>query len=774
MDFKKFLEMTAEAELLEAKKKKESTSEKDHKAEKAGKKVAKDIEYDEDHKGKDDKKAEKAGKKVTKDIEYDDKKDKKKKSLKDWFEALDKKMISEAGEIAVPILDKTGKAMTPKPGFIKIQGDQSPAGKAMAAALADMAAKKQIQVAAPVDPMAQQNKPVTGTVKQPTQAPTQAPATGTAMKEEEVMEKAPPGMEDVVLSLKKKFPGEEGRAYAIAWSMYNKKHGKTDEGVTPDKAIPPKTPMEIPKKERERVPLKVPFEAAEDNPDSAMLDEKWAGDAKVKPTGEYKGKSKEELKAMLAKLQKSGPHGKDSPEAKKQRQINFALRAKGGWKKGEGAAMKEAEIPSQGPDYGAGLGAGRNDEVLETQQVNESMNLKKLKAAYQEGYAHGLRELAARVKHYEDMEEAKQYFEGYKSGLEECYGLAPNRGLVVSEVDQVPATVPGMANQAEKEMDEGNAFTAALAKTPQGGKFTVGGKTFTDKSGYDAKIDEFAFESLDKQLNALLESEQPVSEGLSVSMSTGNENSPDSVSVTGTDDEAGKLLAFIKQVGLGGMGDDKPMVGGEEPVVAVASDYGAPKFSGHDGMAALMKKVGVDDEDEKGHDHTKEAKPCNECGMSEGCGCEKKEAVMGEEETPDQMTDEMAEGYDDDGYEGDEADAAKIDASMPAKGGATHEDASSEAGSGPAAGVEAGDEAEEAEAEMKESAKLDEWANEAGKKGTDAAFERDIEFMTKVIAGGLNKPKATGQTTIPVIASQDARNGDEDVKAWKKLAGLEK
>jgi len=47
--------------------------------------------------------------------------------------------------------------------------------------------------------------------------------------------------------------------------------------------------------------------------------------------------------------------------------------------------------------------------------------------------------------------------------------------------------------------------------------------------------------------------------------------------------------------------------------------------------------------------------------------------------------------------------------------------------------------------------------------------------MTKVIAGGLNKPKATGQTTIPVIASQDARNGsDEDVSAWKRLAGLGK
>lgn len=56
----------------------ESTETKDQHAERAGKKVTKDLEYDMKHKGKDDAKAEKAGKKVTKDIEYDDKKDKKK------------------------------------------------------------------------------------------------------------------------------------------------------------------------------------------------------------------------------------------------------------------------------------------------------------------------------------------------------------------------------------------------------------------------------------------------------------------------------------------------------------------------------------------------------------------------------------------------------------------------------------------------------------------------------------------------------------------------
>ena len=59
----------------------ESTGKEDTKAEKAGKKVAKDIEHDEGNKSKGDNKAEKAGKKVTKDIEYDDKKDKKEEKV---------------------------------------------------------------------------------------------------------------------------------------------------------------------------------------------------------------------------------------------------------------------------------------------------------------------------------------------------------------------------------------------------------------------------------------------------------------------------------------------------------------------------------------------------------------------------------------------------------------------------------------------------------------------------------------------------------------------
>ena len=582
-----------------------------------------------------------------------------------------------------------------------------------------------------------------------------------------------------------------------------------------------------------------------------MVDEKWAGNAKVEPTGQYAGKTIEQLKSMRAKLKASGPHAEGSKEAKRMKQINFAIRAKKGWKGGVdeaqldekaknpyaigmAQAMKstgdkpplkkstivkahdiaksikdktnEGDIASTKSQdtMGAGLGAGRSDKTLENKQVNESMNAK-IKAAYHEGYSHGLRGATHSGKRYEDMEEARQYHEGYKMGLDECYGMsgdpkmgdreAPIVGLVGEES---PASVPAMADAAmEGEMDEGNAFTAALAKTPKGGKFSVGGKTFTDKSNYDSKIEEFAFESLDKQLNDLLnEGAEPVSEGLSVSMSTGNEGSPDSVSVTGTEDEAGKLLAFIKQVGLGGMGADKEvMTPGEPAVVATVSDYGGPR-GGHDDMAALMKKVGADDH----HDHKHEG-ACNECGMMETeCGCNK-EAVE-EEQTEDQKLYATTESDDseDDGFDASARNTELDNAGKPASGGATNEDGAEAPGSDPV-GQSEEEESEEVNEETtekmdqnaekaaekvkkdiehddkedREHDKLDEWANNAGQKGTDTAFEQDIEFMTKVISGGLNKPKVTGQTTIPVIAGQDARDGTpEDLASWMKLAGVKK
>jgi len=46
------------------------------------------------------------------------------------------------------------------------------------------------------------------------------------LDETDVDESAPPGMEALVRKLKKEYPGHEEKAFATAWAIYNKKHGK--------------------------------------------------------------------------------------------------------------------------------------------------------------------------------------------------------------------------------------------------------------------------------------------------------------------------------------------------------------------------------------------------------------------------------------------------------------------------------------------------------------------------------------------------------------------
>ncbi len=54
---------------------------------------------------------------------------------------------------------------------------------------------------------------------------------GSQFMESEIDETAPPGEEKLVKKLKKEYPGEEDKAFATAWSIYDKKHGKKEESV---------------------------------------------------------------------------------------------------------------------------------------------------------------------------------------------------------------------------------------------------------------------------------------------------------------------------------------------------------------------------------------------------------------------------------------------------------------------------------------------------------------------------------------------------------------
>ena len=279
----------------------------------------------------------------------------------------------------------------------------------------------------------------------------------------------------------------------------------------------------------------------------------------------------------------------------------------------------------------------------------------RLKAARHMGKAHALTKEGYNCR-YDDMEESRHYHEGYKEGLDECYGQMPVLGLVVGETGMPAATVPGMASQAMQEptmeddmyeMDKSD-WMAQKAKSTPGDTFKAFGQTFKDKEVVESP---FAFEALEQQLNALLESKADVAEGMTVSISKGQQGAPDSVSVSAQDGEADQLLDIIKSAGLG-------LFGGDNTNGYGAPQGGQPQHGGldvvgdHDGMMALIKKVtggeagNGDYADEEGHadEHGHEG-ACESCGgmMEAGHSCDEGQQMVDEVESEDQMTYQMAE-----------------------------------------------------------------------------------------------------------------------------------
>lgn len=75
------------------------------------------------------------------------------------------------------------------------------------------------------------------------------------------------------------------------------------------------------------------------------IEEKWEPKAKMNPKkkGMFKGKTKGELEKQEKALVKSGPHPKGSAANTKEHELNFAIRAKGGWPKGKKSESVETQ-----------------------------------------------------------------------------------------------------------------------------------------------------------------------------------------------------------------------------------------------------------------------------------------------------------------------------------------------------------------------------------------------------------------------------------------------
>ncbi len=273
----------------------------------------------------------------------------------------------------------------------------------------------------------------------------------------------------------------------------------------------------------------------------------------------------------------------------------------------------------------------------------------------------------------------------------------------------------------------------------------------------ESKYDSFAFEAWDKQLNKIIN--EDLDESISVSINKGDEPGQNSVNVNATDEDSEQLLAFVKNAGLGLFGNEGEAVSadsdpyGEQPEVGGSSEMNSPGgidvVNDQEGMMGLLKKLTgigssgtansevedyfgdedveeVPEEDFETQGQDSNGEPCEDCGQAE-CEC----APLDEVETEDQQEFMATEDNPpDSGAEDSEIDAQS----------------------------EAEEDADVAQSDVEEDEEpVNEWANDVGQDGTDTTFDQDIDFMTKVISGGLNKPKSTGQATTPVNAAQTDR-----------------
>ena len=213
--------------------------------------------------------------------------------------------------------------------------------------------------------------------------------------------------------------------------------------------------------------------------------------------------------------------------------------------------------------------------------------------------------------------------------------------------------------------DRGINATHSMGKKASG--FLKSLSPFSMKESKDMK--DIQVESWEKELNSLL------NEGITVSSSTGQQGSPDSVSINATDADAQELLAIVRQAGLGVFGGDKPQSNYGAPMHDNPEGHGtepemAPDVVGDDSdMLALIKKMtGIDmgtDSEEGSMDNGQG----NDYEDEEGQSSEE-----GSEDTALQPADDEEQDSGEESEEGDEKEVGENLVPVPNPSGASSAD----------------------------------------------------------------------------------------------------
>jgi hypothetical protein len=398
------------------------------------------------------------------------------------------------------------------------------------------------------------------------------------------------------------------------------------------------------------------------------------------------------------------------------------------------------------------------------------------------------------------------------------------------EDDEGKKVKPAVKRGRGRPKKDADSETGEVKKwdTDELARWIVGSKpkTLPGKASVKHKLKDESVKKKDAQVESWnRQLQQLLNEGMTVTTSTGQNGMGDSVSVSATDEDAQELMKVLQSAGIG-MGSG--MRGASEPhshegqsisVEPASSDEVMGQLqpeedSGDDTLGFLKKMIGLrggdtsqvdashshGDYEEEDHEHDHDHDENDEHGI----------VMVGEEDVEEgnKFTGELAKARKD-GVQKDET--MKVDgkeypvkqgkktektdegvlgtvggamvgnAIMPGIGGAIGAMAGQEATKGGSSLIEKDDHEDDEERcdecggimETNHACgqeKLDEWANSPMGKSADEQFQTELDYMTKLISGGLNRMKQD-QTTLPhTKVKTDV--AEDNIKAMKKLAGI--
>lgn len=279
------------------------------------------------------------------------------------------------------------------------------------------------------------------------------------------------------------------------------------------------------------------------------------------------------------------------------------------------------------------------------------------------------------------------------------------------------------------------------------------------------------FEGWDKQLNNLL------TEGITVSSSTGQQGTPDSVTVSASDADAEQLLQVLRQAGIGVFGGAEQAHSGygapissEEPSGTGTEPEVSPDVVGDgDDMLSLIKRMSgfsVEPEGTASADYEEEDE--YDTG-EEGTDTEAPETGEDRDEDSEDSGEESTHSREDsDDSEVEEGN--KFTGNLAKARAAGKEEADLD-GDGDMEKVHEGEHTCEACGMMETKCECDteevtEWANDAGGDASDDAEMAKLKALL-TLGNDLNKPKRDQTVLNPTQVTVS-----ESINQWKKLSGI--